>query len=156
MYETMSRNKAKLGMNKKFWYFILCNSWTLVPKRKTKNTSLSTLVAERDILSIMRLGYVTCDLLWYWQHLAVRFLLLRHGSPSHSFDFSSIFFCILHMKEVCSCSLVEVHVRIRSCSYGGDLVRLGGLAHLGQISPSLRNSFKRIMCSYEEWASPSR
>ena len=30
----------------------------------------------------------------------------------------------------------------------GDLARLGGLAYLGEISPSLRNSYKNIICSY--------
>ena len=39
--------------------------------------------------------------------------------------------------------------------YGGELSRLGGLANLGEISPSLRNSYE-IMCSYEQWASPPR
>ena len=29
-------------------------------------------------------------------------------------------------------------------SYGGELTRLGGLAHLGEISPSLTNSYKNI------------
>ena len=43
---------------------------------------------------------------------------------------------------------------LRSCSYGGELARLGRLAHLGKISLSLRNSYKNIMCcSYEKWAS---
>ena len=38
----------------------------------------------------------------------------------------------------------------RGCSYGGELARLGGLARPSDISPSLRNSYKNIMCSYEE------
>ena len=38
---------------------------------------------------------------------------------------------------------------IRGCSYEGELVRLGGLARLVEISPSLRNSYKN-MCSYEK------
>ena len=38
----------------------------------------------------------------------------------------------------------------RGCSYGGELARLGGLARLGEISPSLRNAYKNIMCSYEK------
>ena len=33
---------------------------------------------------------------------------------------------------------------IRGCSYGSELGRLGGLAHLDEISPSLRNSFKKL------------
>ena len=33
---------------------------------------------------------------------------------------------------------------------------LRGLARLGEISPSLRNSNKDIMCSYEKQASPPR
>ena len=37
---------------------------------------------------------------------------------------------------------------IRGCSYGGELAKLGGLGHLGEISPSLRNSYKNIMRSY--------
>ena len=39
---------------------------------------------------------------------------------------------------------------LRGYSYGGELARLGGLAHLSEISPSLRNSYKNIMCSYEK------
>ena len=48
------------------------------------------------------------------------------------------------------------------CSYGGELAWLGGLARLGrlarlgEISPSLRNSYKNIMCSYEKRASPPK
>ena len=38
---------------------------------------------------------------------------------------------------------------LTSYLYGGELARLGGLAHLGEISPSLRNSFKNRMCSYD-------
>ena len=34
---------------------------------------------------------------------------------------------------------------VRGCSYGGELVRLGGLTHLGKISPSLRNSYKNVI-----------
>ena len=41
---------------------------------------------------------------------------------------------------------------LTSCLYGGELARLGGLAHLGEISPSLRNSFKNRTCSYDRWA----
>ena len=37
---------------------------------------------------------------------------------------------------------------IRGCSNGGELAKLGGLGHLGEISPSLRNSYKNIMRSY--------
>ena len=39
---------------------------------------------------------------------------------------------------------------LRGCSYGGKLTRLGGLARLSEVSPSLRNSYKNIMCSYEK------
>ena len=45
---------------------------------------------------------------------------------------------------------------LRGCSYGGQLARLGGLAHLSEISPSLRNSYKIIMYSYEKWANLPR
>ena len=41
-------------------------------------------------------------------------------------------------------------VLLRGCSYGGELAQLGGLARLVEISPSLRNSYKNIMCSYEK------
>ena len=44
----------------------------------------------------------------------------------------------------------------RGDSYGGGLAQLDGLGHLCQISSSLRNSYKNIMCSYEKWASPPR
>ena len=33
----------------------------------------------------------------------------------------------------------------RGCSYKGELTRSGGLARLGDISPSLRNFYKNIM-----------
>ena len=39
---------------------------------------------------------------------------------------------------------------LRGCSYGGELARLGGLARLGEISPSLKNSYKYIMGSYKK------
>ena len=42
----------------------------------------------------------------------------------------------------------------RDCSYGGELVQLGGLAHVDEISPSLRNSYKIKMFLYEKLASP--
>ena len=45
---------------------------------------------------------------------------------------------------------VGVKQTVRGCSYGGELARLIGLACLGEISPSLRNSYKNIMCSYEK------
>ena len=45
---------------------------------------------------------------------------------------------------------------LRGYSYGGELARLSGLARLSEISPSLRNSYKNIMCSYKTWASPPR
>ena len=35
-------------------------------------------------------------------------------------------------------------ISIMGCSYEGELARLGGLARLGEISPSLRNSYKNI------------
>ena len=40
--------------------------------------------------------------------------------------------------------------RVRGFSYGGELARLGGLIRLSEISPSLRSSYKDIMCSYEK------
>ena len=42
------------------------------------------------------------------------------------------------------------HIQIRDCRYKAELVWLGGLAHLCEISPSLRNFNKNIMCSYEK------
>ena len=45
---------------------------------------------------------------------------------------------------------------LRGWSYKGELARLSGLAHLGEISPCLRNFFKNIKLSYEKWASPPR
>ena len=41
--------------------------------------------------------------------------------------------------------LVFSRLFLRGCSYGDELARLGGLACLGEISPSLRNSSKNIM-----------
>ena len=48
------------------------------------------------------------------------------------------------------CILIEKLLFIRGCSYGGELVRLGGLTRLSEISPFLRNSYENIMCSYEK------
>ena len=43
-----------------------------------------------------------------------------------------------------------IKLRLRGCSYGGELAWLGGLARLGEISPSFRNSYENITCSYEK------
>ena len=45
---------------------------------------------------------------------------------------------------------------IRGCSYGGELTRVGGPAHLGGVSRTLRNSYKNVASLYEKFASPSR
>ena len=34
--------------------------------------------------------------------------------------------------------------KLRVCSFGSEVARLGALAHLGEISPFLKNSFKRV------------
>ena len=47
------------------------------------------------------------------------------------------------------CFPVNISNFLRSCSYGSELARLAGLAHLGEISIFSRNSCKNIMCSYE-------
>ena len=44
---------------------------------------------------------------------------------------------------------------LRDSSYGGELVRLGGLVHLGEISPSLRNSYKNINVLIWEASQPA-
>ena len=44
--------------------------------------------------------------------------------------------------------------QLRGCSYGGELARLGGPARLGEISPSLRNSYKNINVSIWEVSQP--
>ena len=44
----------------------------------------------------------------------------------------------------------KIFISPRDCSYGDELARLGGLAHLGEILSSLGNSCKNIMCSYEK------
>ena len=36
-------------------------------------------------------------------------------------------------------------VNFEAYSYGVELAQLGGLAHLGKISPSLRDSYKNVM-----------
>ena len=51
---------------------------------------------------------------------------------------------------------IVLEAPLRGCSYGGELTRLGGLVRLGEISPSLRNSYKNIACSYDKWASAPR
>ena len=61
----------------------------------------------------------------------------------------SITFCIVTVTFT-SLAVREFRTILRGCSYGGELARLGGLARLVEISPSLRNSYKNIMCSYEK------
>ena len=46
----------------------------------------------------------------------------------------------------------KISIPLRGCLYGGELVQLGRLACPGEISPSLTNSYKNIMCLYEKWA----
>ena len=43
----------------------------------------------------------------------------------------------------------------RGSSYGGKLARLGGLARLGEITPSLRNSSKNIDVAIWEVSQPA-
>ena len=61
--------------------------------------------------------------------------------------FCEFVFCYFHLFEK------NASIRVRGSSYGGELVRFDRLAHLSEISSSLRNSYKNIMCSYEKWAS---
>ena len=51
----------------------------------------------------------------------------------------------LSQKKYLTMVLVKLFVFLRGCSYGGELVQLGGLAHLGEISPPLRNSNKNML-----------
>ena len=44
---------------------------------------------------------------------------------------------------------------LRGYSYGGELARLGRLARLGEISPSLRNSYKNINVFTRETSQPA-
>ena len=46
-------------------------------------------------------------------------------------------------------------ISIMGCSYEGELARLGGLARLGEISPSLRNSYKNIDLFIWETSQPA-
>ena len=39
---------------------------------------------------------------------------------------------------------LKLSLSLRCCSYGSELSRLGGLARLGEISPFLRNSLKKL------------
>ena len=61
--------------------------------------------------------------------------------------FCEFVFCYFHLFEK------NASIIVRGSSYGGELVRLDRLAHLSEISSSLRNSYKNIMCSYEKRAS---
>ena len=45
---------------------------------------------------------------------------------------------------------VLIKFLFRGFSYGGELAQLGGLAHLGEISPSLRNYHKNMLCSFKK------
>ena len=47
-------------------------------------------------------------------------------------------------------------MKLKMAEYGGEVARLDGLACLGEISPSLRNSYKNIMRSHEKRVSPPR
>ena len=49
----------------------------------------------------------------------------------------------------------SLYKRHRVCSYGSELARLGGLAHLGEISPFLRNSFKKLRMFKWEVSQPA-
>ena len=40
-------------------------------------------------------------------------------------------------------------------AYGRELTRLGGLAHLGEVSPFLRNSFKKLSVFIWEVSQPA-
>ena len=51
----------------------------------------------------------------------------------------------LSQKKYLTMVLVKIFVFLRGCLYGGELVQLGGLAHLGEISPSLRNSNENML-----------
>ena len=48
-----------------------------------------------------------------------------------------------------SSPVAVTYFSLRGSTYGGELARLGGLAHQGEISAPLRNSYKN-MCSYEK------
>ena len=62
-----------------------------------------------------------------------------------------IIYIQLYIHKYTNYNIIEIYInRLRDCSYGGELARLGGMAHLGEIPPSLRNSYKNIMCSYEK------
>ena len=63
-----------------------------------------------------------------------------------------IFFWVSEEKEELSPS----QILYRFCLSGGELAPSAGLTRLGEISPSLRNSCKNIMCSYGKWARPPR
>ena len=53
--------------------------------------------------------------------------------------------------SITSDNMLKQYLRVvRSCSCGGELARLGGLAHLGEISLSLRNSYENTMYLYEK------
>ena len=56
-------------------------------------------------------------------------------------------------REVC---LKFTITTLRGSSYRDEVAWLDRLARLSEISPSLRNSNKNIMCSYEKWASAPR
>ena len=82
-----------------------------------------------------------------------RFLILgklKYFVPYVRHFYGTIITILTH---ICDISLLSV---LRGCLYGGELAWLGGLALLGEILPSLRNSYKNIMCSYEKWASPPK
>ena len=52
----------------------------------------------------------------------------------------------LHRMALLSdCSKNYSYGKVKGCSYGGELARLGWLAHLVEILSSLRNSYKKYM-----------
>ena len=76
-----------------------------------------------------------------------RKLILNSFITSHFSYFPIVW--MFHSRKVNE-RINHIHERaLRGCSYGGELARLDELARLSEISPSLRNSYKSIMCSYE-------
>ena len=64
---------------------------------------------------------------------------------------------LFHVKTTQVCLKYFVNCcRAISCSYGNELARLSGLAHPGETSPSLTNSYENIMRSYEKLTSLPR
>ena len=87
--------------------------WSLSPVRSQWQIHFAvwTLAARWVFFSMMRLGYVTYNVYLHYssdtENISLKFSFLKIRCPSYTLISLFFFFCILHIKESCDCSLVE-------------------------------------------------